>query len=398
MIRFPRRAEEISTLATLHWPHQKTILHNHRHLEPNLSNGQRTNSLHAIPHPQAAAGSSAAETAAIMFETVVLTFALVVLGAGMLTRDPQVRDLAINFVAIILEAAPFMMVGAVIGGIIEVFVSQDFVQRVLAGRTKAAVFVGAGLGIIFPVCECAIVPIVRRLINKGVPLPAAIAFLLGAPIVNPVVAASTWLAYRGNWGIVTTRLVCGYFIAVGVSLVMSAIYGRDKRALVSGEASCEHGCCHCETEDHGGRPSGFLSKIADAVSHARDDFFTYGKFLIIGAFVAALARTTIDVAAFRQLFASPILSILAMMCLAVALNLCSQTDAFIAAGFRSVFPETAQMGFMVLGPMLDMKLVLQYFTLFRGRTVGVLGLVTFVTVLIAMIALQYGFGGIPGGN
>jgi uncharacterized membrane protein YraQ (UPF0718 family) len=85
-----------------------------------------------------------------------------------------------------------------------------------------------------------------------------------------------------------------------------------------------------------------------------------------------------------------------MMGLAVALNLCSETDAFIAAGFRAVFPDTAQLAFMVLGPMLDMKLMLQYFTLFRSRMIGALSLLTFLAVLIAMMALQYGFGGVPG--
>jgi len=342
--------------------------------------------------------SPKAESAAILLEVTILTFALVALGAGMLTRDAEVRDLAINFVSIILEAVPFMMIGALIGGIIEVFVSPDFVQRVLAGRTRPAVFVAAALGMIFPVCECAIVPIVRRLINKGVPFPAAIAFLLGAPIVNPVVAASTWLAYRANWGMVTTRMVCGYVIAVSVALVLSAIFRNQSGALLSGGASCEHGCLHCENPDHDHDHSSFLSKIFNAITHARDDFFAFGKFLIIGAFVAALARATIDVVAFRQLFASPILSILAMMGLAVTLNLCSETDAFIAAGFRAVFPETAQMAFMVLGPMLDLKLVLTYFTLFRGRMIGALSLLTFMAVLTAMMAMQYWFGGVPGGR
>jgi uncharacterized protein len=331
-----------------------------------------------------------------MFEVAVLTFALVVLGAGTLTRDPEVRDLAINFVAIILEAVPFMMIGALIGGIIEAFVPPEFVQGLLSGRTKAAVFVAAGLGVIFPICECAIVPIVRRLINKGVPLPAAIAFLLGAPIVNPVVAASTLLAYQGNWGMVGTRMVCGYVIAVGVALVLGALFKHQTGALLPGGDSCEHGCYHCEGHYHDHKRSSFSSKILDAITHARDDFFTFAKFLIIGAFVAALARATIDVVAFRQLFSSPILSILAMMGLAVTLNLCSGTDAFIAAGFRAVFPSTAQMAFMVLGPMLDLKLMLTYFTLFRSRMIGVLAILTFVAVLTAMMVLQYGFGGVPG--
>ncbi len=349
-------------------------------------------------HPVATTNSPKAEAAAIMFEVAVLTFALVALGAGMLTGDPQVRDLAINFVSIILEAVPFMMIGALIGGFIEVFVPPDFVQRLLSGRDKSAVFVAAGLGVIFPICECAIVPIVRRLINKGVPLPAAIAFLLGAPIVNPVVVASTLLAYQGNWGMVVTRMVCGYVIAVGVALALGAMFKREAGLLVPGGASCEHGCCHCDGHHHDSNLPGLTSKIWDAITHARDDFFAFAKFLIIGAFVAALARTTIDVVAFRELFASPIFSILAMMGLAVSLNLCSGTDAFIAAGFRSVFPATAQMAFMVLGPMLDLKLMLQYFTLFRSRMIAALALLTFVAVLAAMMVLQYGFGGVPGAN
>ena len=96
--------------------------------------------------------------------------------------------------------------------------------------------------------------------------------------------------------------------------------------------------------------------------------------------MAALASATIDVVAFRELFSSPILSILAMMGLAVALNLCSETDAFIAAGFRAVFPRRPNWPFMVLGPMLDLKLVLQYFTLFRSRMIGALALLTVVAV------------------
>ena len=391
-----RKTKEIPALAPLQSPYQTTIPRNRHYLEPEHHYQPRESFAHGHSHTHATTGSPNAEAAAIMFEVAVLTFALVVLGAGMLTRDPVVRDLAINFVAIILEAVPFMMIGALIGGIIEAFVPPEFLQGLLSGRTKSAVFVAAGLGVLFPICECAIVPIVRRLINKGVPLPAAIAFLLGAPIVNPVVAASTLLAYQGNWGMVATRMVCGYVIAVSVALVLGAMFKNEAGALLPGGASCEHGCCHCENPDHDHSHAGLPSKILEAITHARDDFFTFAKFLIIGAFVAALARATIDVVAFRELFASPILSIPAMMGLAVALNLCSGTDAFIAAGFRAVFPATAQMAFMVLGPMLDLKLMLTYFTLFKSRVIGVLALLTVLTVLIAMMALQYGFGGVPG--
>lgn len=373
--------------------HQTLALGHHYHIGEHHHEATMS-----VSHADAALAlrSLRAESLAVVAELVILAFALAALAVGMVRGVPEIGDMAINFVAILLEAMPFMIVGAILGGIIEVFVPTDFVHRALAGRTRSTVFVAAALGLVFPVCECAIIPIVRRLIDKGVPRSAAIAFLLGAPIVNPLVAASTWLAYRGNWGMVATRMACGYAIAVSVGLLFDAMFRRESIVLPDHSCSCEHGCDHCghHSHDHG-RPSR-LTKFFDALAHARNDFFTIGRFLIIGAFVAAVARATINVTAFQQLFASPILSILAMMGLAVALNLCSQTDAFIAAGFQGIFLPTAQMAFMVLGPMLDLKLVLGYFSMFRGRTICALAMMTVAGVFCLMLILHYGFGGIPG--
>jgi uncharacterized protein len=198
---------------------------------------------------------------------------------------------------------------------------------------------------------------------------------------------------------VTTRMLCGYVIAVGVALVLDKISPKESALSTAGHAdSCEHGCCgHDHEHNHGrDRRSRFFVKILEVVAHARDDFFTIGKYLIIGAFVAGLARTVIDVEAFQRLFSSPAPAILAMMGLAVALNLCSQTDAFIAAGFRGIFPDTAQMAFMVLGPMLDLKLLLAYFTMFDGKTIRTLSILTIIAVFAAMMILHYGFRGILG--
>ena len=117
----------------------------------------------------------------------------------------------------------------------------------------------------------------------------------------------------------------------------------------------------------------------------------------MGAFVAALARTVIGVNVLQGLSSSPITAIILMMLLAMALNLCSQTDAFLAAGFRGILPDTAQMAFMILGPMLDIKLLLLYPTMFRKRVIVALVTLTFLTVLTSMIFLEYGLGGLIGG-
>jgi uncharacterized protein len=366
---------------------------NHEHDDEPLSAVQPAICDHELPITHQRTPSSA-----LIIEIVFLCFALGLLGFRNLPGlGSVVGDLSISFVAIMVEAVPFMLLGAVVGGLIEVFVPENLLSRLLAGRRYSAVLVAAALGVIFPVCECAIVPIVRRLLRKGAPLSAALAFLLGAPIVNPIVAGSTWLAYRGDWTFVATRMGCGYAIAVAVALMASRMSEGDdspstKAAFDDASSTCCCGAEHAHTE------LGCVSKFFAAIRHACDDFFDVGRYLVIGAFVAALARTLISVDAVRDLFGAPGVAILMMMALAVALNLCSETDAFIAAGFRGVMPETAQMAFMVLGPMLDMKLILMYTTIFEKRFILSLALLTFSAVLATMLLMQYGFGGLPGGR
>lgn len=301
---------------------------------------------------------------------------------------------AINFVALILEAMPFMILGALTGGIIEVFVPQEMLNKVLAGRKYKAVFLAGGLGFLFPVCECAIVPVVRRLLGKGVPFPAAIAFLLGGPIVNLIVASSTAVAYRFYWPFVVARLAFGYLIAVGVGLIIGKFFNH-QNGLRQG-TPLTNSLCNCcgHGHEHTHNTSSLSSKLSSALGHAYDDFFEVGKYLVIGGFIAGFMRTVVSIETFQQLMGSPWLSILLMMSLAVMLNLCSEADAFIAASFRGVLPGSAQMAFMVLGPMLDIKLILMYLSVFSKRVILALSLTTFAAVTISMLFLEYILGGI----
>ena len=304
----------------------------------------------------------------------------------------QVRTLSITFVSIVLEAFPFMLVGTLIGGFIEVFVSRERIAKLMPKGSWLAIFVGAGLGFVLPVCECAIVPVVRRLLAKGVPLGAAIAFLLGGPIFNPVVAASTAVAYSFVWEIVATRLVLGFMIAVTIGILMDLFFSRESAILQQPDTKHECGCGHehCDHDHSHEAEAPFFAKVGRAISHAADDFFDIGRFLVIGAFIAAVLQSVVARQAFFELIAgTPLFSILLMMGLAVVLNLCSEADAFVAASFRStLLPLSAQMGFMVLGPMLDVKLLIMYTRVFRKRAIVALALMVFAVVLLSMLTLD----------
>ncbi|MFA5042582.1 MAG: permease [Kiritimatiellia bacterium] len=311
---------------------------------------------------------------------------------------PGVRSFSIVFVSIVLEALPFMLVGACVGGLIEVFVSREHLTAHLPRRPWAMTCLAAAMGIVFPVCECAVVPVVRRLTGKGLPLAAAVAYLLGGPIVNPIVAASTMLAYKMDWWVAAIRLLCGYAIAVFVALAMGRLFAHRSALLVSpgmrkhaqdDQKTAAHGigCACCE---HGAQlvPTGLIGKLVGAFRHASDDFMAVAHYLVIGAAVAALAQTLVDRRLFLGLSALPILPSILMMGLAILLNLCSEADAFIAASFRGFLSLPAQMAFMLTGPMFDLKLLLMYQTVFSKRAIIALSGLILLSVLVVVAGLE----------
>ena len=293
-----------------------------------------------------------------------------------LRHTPEFATLSITFVSIFLEALPFMLIGALLGGFIEIFVSKTLIARIVPVGALPAILLAAGLGLVFPVCECAIVPVVRRLFGKGLPLGAGIAFLLGGPIVNPLVALSTFVAYGNDLTVTGLRLVSGYLIAVAMGLLIDRFFSR-KTVLVE---------LPMEKSRKADASSQDPDRLFRALQHGASDFVDIGRFLVFGAFVAGVLQTLVARGDLATLFGSLPLSVLAMMILAVLLSLCSEADAFVAASFRTTLPLTAQMAFMVLGPMLDLKLMAMYFRVFRKRMILVMSLATFIIVFLSMMA------------
>lgn len=357
-----------------------------------------------------------------------LSFLLVALSILVVTpREQNIQALSIIFTSIILEAFPLMLFGSMVGGLVEIFVSRERMAALLPKKYPwLAVFISAGLGVVFPVCECAVVPVVKRLTGKGLPVGAAIAYLLGGPIVNPIVAASTALAYKFDGTIVLLRLGFGYLIAVTVGLGMGRIFHSDRalRADLRPDRETSRQCgqshptlpernesirqipevitipvfheiqngCHCGCNHHHDAVS-LREKLTSALRHAADDFLAVGHFLVIGAFIAALAQTYIDRKIFLDLAGHFGFPSMLMMALAILLNLCSEADAFIAASFRGLMPLSAQLAFLLTGPMFDLKLLLMYQNLFCKRAIVILSAFILIAILAVTLCLEFTMGG-----
>lgn len=305
--------------------------------------------------------------------------------------------------SIVFEATPFLLLGSLASGLVETYVPRERLERLFPKGRLTAPLAGLGLGVIIPCCECGVVYLVRRLLAKGVPPGAALAFMLAGPVVNPVSILATVVAFRGDLAMAAWRclVVAAAALAVGVWAG-----GRQAETLIkplSGrEPAC--GCGHDHAPAHGqgagGSPFGSLvdavpvsalrpnqrQRLVSALGHATADFCDMAKVLVVGAMVAAAFKAFMPGGVITAMEESLPLSVLGMMGLAVALSLCSQADAFVAASF-SGFPDAARLAFLALGPMLDCKLVLMWRQVFTRRLVWVLVLVPAAVVLVACLGL-----------
>ncbi|SDY59281.1 hypothetical protein SAMN05421736_102356 [Evansella caseinilytica] len=292
------------------------------------------------------------------------------------------------FLSIVLEAIPFILLGVFISSLIQIYVSEETLQRFIPKNAIAALIPAALLGAILPLCECAIVPVVRRLIKKGMPLHIGVVFLVAAPILNPIVFASTYFAFKDPFSQTNTVLYSRMGLAFVLSIIIGAIFYavfKNNSQQLRGNVPVHHDHSHQYEEK---KPTIF-SRIRDAFYHAVDEFFMMGKYLIIGAFIAALFQTFLNRDVLQSIGTNDYSSTMVMMGFAYLLSLCSEADAFVASSFRSSFSEMSLVAFLVYGPMLDLKNTFMLFALFKSRFVLVF-IVTVTIVVFAAIAILYG--------
>lgn len=279
---------------------------------------------------------------------------------------------------------PFIVLGAVIAGILEELLPQQLIAKIMPGYAVPAVMIGGLLGLIFPMCECGIVVVMRRLLRKGLPLACCISYMLAGPIVNVVVLMSTYVAFGGldessrQQAVEMTllRAGMGFTIACITGLVVFFLERKHGKAnllkpIAMPPAPTPTSLPMAEGQDDPVEPKdkslfARLGRISETTLH---DFVDITVFLIIGAVLAALAKLFIGPEEIGELSQEkPFVSILAMMGLAVVMCLCSEADAFVAASFTEM-AASSKLAFLVLGPMFDIKLLLLFTRVFRTRLI-----------------------------
>ena len=293
---------------------------------------------------------------------------------------------ATRFLGIFIEAVPFLLLGSLTSGLIETFVQTDDILRFFPKNRLGAALGGTMLGLVFPVCECGVVPVTRRLFRKGLPLSMGVAFLLAAPFMNPIVFASTYIAF-GFGGVLIGRALLTVLVAVIVAMVIGS-FADPREALKPTSATAGEECEHHHA--HGG--PGLRGKLLAAMQIGADDFFEMGRFLILGSGLAALLQTFVPQNSLLALGSGPIMSVVFMQILAFLLSVCSTVDSFLALAFVNTFSTGAIISFLSFGPMVDIKSTLMFTGVFRRKIVLYLVILPFVLNLLAGVLINVALG------
>lgn len=292
------------------------------------------------------------------------------------------------FLGIFIEAAPFLLLGTVASGLVEVFVSREDLAKLIPRNAILATIIGGVMGFAFPVCECGVVPLTRRLFSKGLPVSSGIAFLLAAPIINPVVLASTYAAY--GWGpVLWARFGLGLLVACSVGIIFS-FHPQPMQMMRPYAFAPFSGAVADVIPLTPVEPLG--KRMQRALRLAADEFFEMGRYLILGSMLAALMQTIVPQSALLAVGSGPVISVVVMLALAFVLSVCSTVDAFLSLAFVRTFTTGSILSFLVFGPMVDIKSTLMFLGVFKRKTVAYLIVLPFLMVLLIGVFINLNLG------
>jgi len=291
-----------------------------------------------------------------------------------LSLSTRAQDGLTLAISVLIESLPFIALGVVLSIVVQVWVPPGVIERWLPRAAWARRAVLSLLGMLIPVCECGNVPFARGLLMRGFSVPETMTFLIAAPIVNPIVIITTHAAFGFDDGILIARLVGGYLIANLIGWLYSL--HRDPDGLLT-ERFRE--TCELVAHEPGGRVRRSLAQFVVELRAVMPA-------LIIGSAIAGAVQVLVPRETLLAIGSDPALSIVAMIALAMVVSICSNVDSFFALSFASTFTPGSIVAFLLVGPLVDVKMLALLRTTFTTRALA--GVV--VVVVLSAFAIATG--------
>ena len=290
----------------------------------------------------------------------------------------RVQDGLTLSISVLIESLPFVVLGVLLSIVVQVWVPPGAIERWMPRRAWARRMVLSLLGMLVPVCECGNVPFARGLMMRGFPVPETLTFLIAAPIVNPIVIITTHQAFGFDDGILIARLLGGFAVANLIGWLYSRHPDPDALLTERFAASCAV-ALDADSAPTSGR--GQLS-LAQLIIELR----AVMPALVIGSALAGAVQVLVPRDALLAIGSNPALSIVAMIALAMIVSICSNVDSFFALSFAATFTPGSIVAFLLVGPLVDVKMLALLRTTFRSKVlVGLVVIVVLFAVAVGSV-------------
>lgn len=318
----------------------------------------------------------------IKFGMLFVVFNLIILGIKVVLPEffsGDFQRIMGIFISLIIQILPFLLIGSIVSSLIQVFVSKKKFNEAFRNTSVKSIFMALFAGAIFPVCDCAMTPIVTSVVKKGYSIPVAITFLLASPAVNPIVIISTYYAFPNAPKMVIYRILFGLLIAFLMGMILVLFEKKYKGDVVKDHLDKYKVSDSAEFKFRFNNKLRYLEAI---IEHTKKELFKIGFYVVLGAFLSACLQVLIPKSIFLQMNEINAISVLAMVVVTFFISVCSTSNAFIARAFYNIMPMNAILAFVVMGPMLEITNISILMGTFKKKYVfmmiGILVYISFV--------------------
>lgn len=313
----------------------------------------------------------------------------------------RIQDFITLFLSIIIESFPFIILGVLISTLIGIntlstlkriifkyklvffpiyyliifFIKFD--SKLIKNRIYSHVKVSL-IGVFLPVCECGNIPLARRLLLSKFSVSQSITFLLAAPILNPITFLTTMEAFSFDPSIAFIRIGAAFFIANFIGILIS--YKKPQNDLLNKDFYQE--VCNVDNNIHN------KNKFVEAINIFNTEFWGIFRMLMIGAILASASQSFVPRDVITSIGQNPILSVFAMIFLAFVISICSNVDAFFALSYANSFTTGSILGFLIFGPMIDIKILTMLKATFKIKFLLIVSTVVMLLSLITAFSVN----------
>ncbi len=253
---------------------------------------------------------------------------------------------------LLYQSAPYMLFGLLVGGMLKVFLSADYVARHLGSGRFSSVFKASILGIPIPLCSCGVLPAAASLKKQGANKGATAAFLISTPESG---VDSISITYALLDPIMTLARPIAAFVSamaagIGINLTQPPAAEKEPMSIAPMQTGC--GCSgSCSPAEEKTEP-GLIPRLGLGLRYAAIEIWgELAGWFFIGIVAAGIITVLVPDQAIANYLGGGLISMLLMLCLGIPLYICATASTPVAAAFilKGVSPGSALV-FLLVGP------------------------------------------------